>query len=192
MTLVAVAALLLVAVVGMFVRSRSNAPAPNPAAADAPVAPAVAAPAEPTPTPVPPPLARSAAPATRAATPSRPVASTGSAAHPAAAALTAAELCRSLDTSGGWHCDPVSATVRGGVVYFFTRLASTADTTVEHRWYQGGRLRQAVTLHVRANPAGFRTYSRFTATQARAGRWRVEIRSADGVVLGEKEFTVGD
>jgi len=76
-------------------------------------------------------------------------------------------------------------------MFFYTQLRSATATTIEHRWYQGDRLRQAVRLRVEANPrAGYRTYSRNTVGSEGAGDWRVELRSADGTVLHEERFTV--
>ena len=76
-------------------------------------------------------------------------------------------------------------------MFFYTRLRSATATTIEHRWYQGDRLRRSVRLRIEANPgAGYRTYSRNTISSARAGDWRVELRSADGSMLHEERFTV--
>lgn len=76
-------------------------------------------------------------------------------------------------------------------MYFYTQVKSATATTIEHRWYQGDRLRQAVQLHIQANlGAGYRTYSRNTISSERVGDWRVELRGADGAVLHEKRFTV--
>ena len=76
-------------------------------------------------------------------------------------------------------------------MFFYTQVKSATATTIEHRWYQGDRLRQAVQLRIHANPgAGYRTYSRNTINRERAGDWRVELRSADGTVLHEERFTV--
>jgi hypothetical protein len=74
-------------------------------------------------------------------------------------------------------------------MFFYTQLKSATATSIEHRWYQGDRLRQAVQLRIQANPgAGYRTYSRTTVSSA--GDWRVELRSADGTLLHEERFTV--
>ena len=44
-------------------------------------------------------------------------------------------------------------------MFFYTQLKSATATTIEHRWYQGDRLRRAVQLRIEANPgAGYRTY----------------------------------
>jgi hypothetical protein len=76
-------------------------------------------------------------------------------------------------------------------MFFYTQLKSATATTIEHRWYQGDRLRRAVRLRVEANlDAGYRTYSRNTISSESAGDWRVELRSADGTVLHEERFTV--
>jgi hypothetical protein len=76
-------------------------------------------------------------------------------------------------------------------MFFYTQLRSATATTIEHRWYQGDRLRQAVQLRIQANPGdGYRTYSRNTIGSERAGDWRVELRSADGTLLREERFTV--
>ena len=76
-------------------------------------------------------------------------------------------------------------------MFFYTQLKSATATTIEHRWYQGDRMRHAVQLRIEANPgAGYRTYSRNTISSDRAGEWRVELRSADGAVLYEVRFTV--
>ena len=106
--------------------------------------------------------------------------------------LVTAELCRSLETRGQWRCTPADGTLQPGTLFFYTRVASPADATIEHRWYRNDQLHRTVPLHVRANQSeGYRTYSRMTVTAARAGDWRVELRAANGDVLQEKRFTVG-
>ncbi len=182
-----------VAVVVMFVRSRpADAPAP---AADAPVTrpETRTPPARADASPQADAAARSSTPPAHAAppppaAPAKPAPRARSAVVPT---VLSAELCHPLQTGATWHCDPVAGTVSDGVVYFYTRLAASADTTIEHRWYHAGRLHQSVTLHISANAAGFRTYSRLTVSPARAGDWRVDVRAADGTVLSEKRFTVG-
>jgi hypothetical protein len=104
-----------------------------------------------------------------------------------------ARVCRNLSTRGSrdWRCDAVSSPVEPGTFFFYTRLTAARDTTVQHRWYQGDRLHQAVELRVRANPrSGYRTYSRNTVSSPNAGDWRVELRAKDGTLLDEKRFTV--
>jgi hypothetical protein len=102
--------------------------------------------------------------------------------------VVTAQLCTALTV---WRCEAADSQVPPGPMFFYTRLKSAAATTIEHRWYQGDRLRQAVQLRIQANPgAGYRTYSRNTISSERGGDWRVELRSADGAVLHEERFTV--
>ena len=76
-------------------------------------------------------------------------------------------------------------------MFFYTQVKSETATTIEHRWYQGNRLRQAVQLRIEANPgAGYRTYSRNTISSEPVDGWRVELRNTDGAVLHEVRFTV--
>jgi hypothetical protein len=125
------------------------------------------------------------------------------AAKPSAGATTrlapvvvAARLCRGLSTdeigSGGdWRCVPPSQPAGTGALFFYTRLKSPVDTTVQHRWFRGDRLRQAVELRIRANTiGGYRTYSRNTINDLDPSEWRVELRTSNGVLLHEERFTV--
>jgi len=76
-------------------------------------------------------------------------------------------------------------------MFFYTQVKSATATTIEHRWYQGNRMRRVVRLRIEASPGtGYRTYSRNTISNERTGDWRVELRSADGTVLHEERFTV--
>jgi Protein of unknown function (DUF2914) len=108
-------------------------------------------------------------------------------------------MCRMLSTSGSlaanstgeWFCEPPSLPVGPGSLFFYTRVKSPADTTVQHRWYRDERLRQVVELPIRANTAsGYRTYSRHTIGDDAAGEWRVELRTRTGVILHEERFVV--
>jgi hypothetical protein len=108
-----------------------------------------------------------------------------------------ARLCRDLSTSksrglsGDWQCNRPTLPVHPGSLFFYTRLRSAGDTTVQHRWYRGNRLRKAVNLRIRANPTeGYRTYSRNTVDNVSGGDWRVEIRTKDGILLHEERFVV--
>ena len=102
--------------------------------------------------------------------------------------VVTAQLCTALRE---WRCEAADRQVPPGRMFFYTQVKSATATTIEHRWYQGDRLRQAVQLRIRANPgAGYRTYSRNTISSERAGEWRTELRSADGTVLHEERFTV--
>ena len=78
-----------------------------------------------------------------------------------------------------------------GVFFFYTRLQSPRDVTVQHRWLMNGRLVRSVNLRVGANPgAGYRTYSRNTVSTERRGDWTIELRDAGGALLHEERFTV--
>jgi hypothetical protein len=120
------------------------------------------------------------------AAPERPAATT----RGSSVSVVSAQLCRSLTTGGAWRCTPASDEQGPGTLYFYTRVAAPRDTTIEHRWYRGDSLHQRVPLRIRANPSGFRTYSRTTVTAERAGDWKVELRTQDGQLLDEQTFSV--
>ena len=81
--------------------------------------------------------------------------------------------------------------VHPGPIYFYSRIKSTTDTTVQHRWYRGDRLRRTVSLRISANAsAGYRTYSRQTVDSEGSADWRVELTTSDGVLLHEVRFVV--
>jgi Tetratricopeptide repeat/Protein of unknown function (DUF2914) len=184
---------------------RSNNPVESPPASPSASAadPAATAPASPPGKPAPadaPRDAKPAPPARPAASPSTPPAA---AAKPSAGASTrlapvvvTARLCKGLSTgeisSGGdWRCVPPGQPADPGAMYFYTRLKSPVDTTVQHRWFRGDRLRQAVDLRIRANTiGGYRTYSRNTINDLDPSEWRVELRTIDGVLLHQERFTV--
>jgi hypothetical protein len=102
--------------------------------------------------------------------------------------VVTAQLCTDLRV---WRCEAADSQVPPGPMFFYTQVKSATATTIEHRWYQGDRLRHAVQLRIQPNPgAGYRTYSRNTISSERVGDWRVELLSADGTVLHEERFTV--
>lgn len=102
--------------------------------------------------------------------------------------MVTAQLCTALEA---WRCEAAGTHVSPGPMIFYTQVKSATATTIEHRWYQGDRLRLAVQLRIQPNPgAGYRTYSRHSISGERVGDWRVELRSADGTVLLEERFTV--
>ena len=99
-----------------------------------------------------------------------------------------AQLCTALRD---WRCEAADSQVPPGPMFFYTQVKSATATMIEHRWYQGNRMRRVVQLRIEASPGiGYRTYSRNTVSSERAGDWRVELRSADGTVLHEERFTV--
>lgn len=104
-----------------------------------------------------------------------------------------AQVCRVLERTGSpdWQCTPATAEGTPGTYTFYTRLLTTSETTVEHRWYRAGRLHQTMRLRVSASPgSGYRTFSVTTVSPERAGEWRVELRAGDGALLDEKSFRV--
>ena len=104
--------------------------------------------------------------------------------------MAEAKLCRSLTTSN-WSCSPATSPAAPGVFFFYTRVKSARDTTVQHRWLMNGRLVRSVDLRIGANPgAGYRTYSRNTVSGKQRSDWTIELRDAEGALLHEERFTV--
>jgi len=104
-----------------------------------------------------------------------------------------AQLCSGLEKKGSpdWQCVPASGDLPPGTYMFYTRLLTTSETRVEHRWYRDGRVHQTMRLRVSASPgSGYRTFSATTVSPERAGEWKVELRAADGSVLHETRFFV--
>jgi hypothetical protein len=102
--------------------------------------------------------------------------------------LVDARLCASLDD---WLCDPADRPVPPGQLFFYTKVASPIDTTVQHRWYRDNRLYYTVDLRILASPAiGFRAFSRNRMSGESKGNWRVEVRTEDGTLLDEERFIV--
>ena len=163
-----------------------------------PAAPNVPRVETPAPREEPPPIAQPAPqveppPPVVAATPPAPAAAVNAAPRPATSSTISvadAKLCRSLSTSS-WQCTPPANPAGPGVYFFYTRVKSGRDTTVQHRWYQNGNLRRSVELRVAANPgAGYRTYSRNTVIAERRGTWTLELRDADGALLHEERVVI--
>jgi hypothetical protein len=101
-----------------------------------------------------------------------------------------AKLCRSLTTSN-WTCTAATRPPAPGAFFFYTRVKSARDTTVQHRWLMDGRLVRSIDLRTKANPgAGYRTYSRNTVSGGRRSDWTIELRDAGGALLHEERFTV--
>jgi hypothetical protein len=120
--------------------------------------------------------------------PTKPIAAPPTATAPERPIVIRAGLCGEIDA---WSCDPADRPVPTGPLFFYTQIKSTSATTIQHRWYQGNRLRQSVDLRIEANQsAGYRTYSRYLMQLDSGGDWRVEVRSQDGVLLDEERFEV--
>ena len=122
------------------------------------------------------------------------------AATPPAITVLNARLCSALKKSGSpdWQCTLVrlrqgsdETGLPPGTYSFYTRLLTTANATVEHRWYRDGHVHQTMRLRITANPSGgYRTFSSNTISPERAGDWKVELRDADGAVLHEERFVI--
>lgn len=107
--------------------------------------------------------------------------------------LVEARLCKELSTvgAGEWRCVPPGDPVDPGPLVFYTRIKSSIDTTVEHRWYYGRSRLHVAELRIHANMgSGYRTYSRNTIGRERSGNWRVELRTEAGELLHEERFVV--
>ncbi|HEY1308599.1 MAG TPA: DUF2914 domain-containing protein [Vicinamibacterales bacterium] len=104
-----------------------------------------------------------------------------------------AQLCSALERRGSpdWRCTSASDDLHPGTLFFYTRLLTTTNTTVQHRWYFNGEVHQVMRLRVAPNPrGGYRTFSSNRIIRERAGDWRVELRAADGALLQEERFVV--
>ena len=183
--LVGLAVVVLAGVVWLLVGRRSEPARPAPAE---PVMDPVPPPAQaPNTAPAPPSGSRgSAKPSPRATTPPSPAASTPGPGRAGDVTIGEARLCSALVA---YRCTAAVSPVRPGQITFYTRLVATRDTTVIHRWYRGGQLRQAVRLSVPARAAGFRTYSRSNVYDT-GSEWRVELRTVDGALLHSETFQV--
>ena len=114
------------------------------------------------------------------------------------AVVVEARVCNQLVTrdddgslSGDWRCEAVAGPVDTGQLYFYTRIRSPTDITVQHRWLREGVVQQAINLEVGANDGpGYRTYSTLTVSPERSGAWQVEVRTPDGDVLRVESFLV--
>jgi hypothetical protein len=184
-------AVAVVIVLQMFKPGESARTAP-PAVEVPPQAPAVAATSASPTAEGPAPAPAATTPAPRVEAPVATLAPRATERSTAVPTLLNASLCRTLDTGAAdWKCGAVAGDVSPGPLYFYTRVASPVDTTVEHRWYRNGRLHQAISLRVRASAdRGYRTYSRASLTADRAGNWRVELRGPGGSLLHQEQFDV--
>ena len=165
-----------VLVIAVIIMKRSSSQEPSTAAPTAP------------PTPIEQP--RPAAPVPQSPDRSVPAAPPPAPARSSSAmTLATAEVCQTFSTSGtAWRCDPAADSVSPGSMVLYTRVRSPTDASVVHRWYRGDVLKKSATLRVGANATeGYRTYSRQTVDRA---DWRVEVRTAEGVVLYERRFVV--
>jgi Protein of unknown function (DUF2914) len=103
--------------------------------------------------------------------------------------VVGASVCERLVTgAGAWTCESIDGVTAARSATYMTRVAVARAERVEHRWFEGDRLRATRRLSVGASPgAGYRTFSRQALTP---GRWRVELRSEDGTILHSASFEV--
>ena len=74
-------------------------------------------------------------------------------------------------------------------VYCYTTVVGAEDTTaVVHNWYRGETKMAAVDLKIKG--ARWRTWSSKRMAPGWQGRWRVDVTTADGVVIESKEFSL--
>jgi hypothetical protein len=192
--LMAAAVVLVVILVAVFTRQGQGRTETRPPVAATPTEsvaraePVETAPSPPPPQPIPAPTPAPESTETSTSTdPSEPATASVS------VTVLKAQLCSTVEKTGSpdWHCAPASGVLPPGTYMFYTRLQTTAATTVEHRWYRGDRVHQTMRLRVSANPgSGYRTFSATTVSPERAGEWKVELRAADGTVLEDARFRV--
>ena len=63
-----------------------------------------------------------------------------------------ASLCSELSRRD-WRCSPASRPVDSGELFFYTRIKSPSNVTVEHRWYRNDRLERNVRAAHPGKPA---------------------------------------
>ena len=192
-----VAAIIVVAVIAGALLLRRGSPSPEAPKPVETAAPETAKPMEPPAPPVAPPAPPAAAapreePEPPGAAPPRREPSAPPVARRVTApiSLGSVQLCKTFSTRNErWTCDEAGDPAARGRIVLFTRVKSARNTSVVHRWYQDGALRQSVRLGTQASVTdGYRTYSQLTVNSP--GRWRVEVRSEDGDLLFEKSFAV--
>ncbi len=76
-----------------------------------------------------------------------------------------------------------------GKLYCFTKLVSNQDeASIFHVWLYNNHVMARIPLPVKAKI--WRTWSSKKILPAWKGKWRVDIESADGNLLGSKEFEI--
>ena len=186
----AIIAIILLAVIGGALLMRRDSPSPEAPKPAATASPEGTKPSEP---PAPPAAAtprEEPEPPKTSPRRSGPPASPQARRAAAPTSLVTAELCKTFSTRDErWTCDPADDPAARGRLVLYTRVKSPRNTTVVHRWYRGGALQQSVRLGTQASVSnGYRTYSQLTINSP--GKWRVEVRTADGDLLFEKSFAV--
>ena len=186
----AIIAIILIAIIAGALLMRRDSPSPEAAKPVATAAPEATKPSEPPAPPVATTPREEPQPPKAAPGRSGPPASPPARRAAAPISLVTVQLCKTFSTRDErWTCDPADDPAARGRLVLYTRVKSPRNTTVVHRWYRGGELQQSVRLSTQASVTeGYRTYSQLTINSP--GRWRVEVRGADGELLFEKSFAV--
>jgi len=186
----AIIAMILIAIIAGALLMRRDSPSPEAAKPVATAAPEATKPSEPPAPPVATTPREEPQPPKAAPRRSGPPASPPARRASAPINLVTAQLCKTFSTRDErWTCDPADDPAARGRLVLYTRVKSPRNTTVVHRWYRGGALQQSVRLATQASMSGgYRTYSQLTINNP--GKWRVEVRTADGDLLFEKSFGV--
>lgn len=165
----------------------AQAAAPPPAPASPPASPPATATA-PVPLPAPAPTTDRRSVDNRAPIDVEPPVARAPVSSGSSVSVVTAQLCRALIE---YQCTPATTPTDATQLFFYTRLRSPVDTTIEHRWYFDGKLLRTVPLRILANQGpGYRTFSRNTISGERTGSWRLELRAPDGTVLHEERVEV--
>jgi hypothetical protein len=80
-------------------------------------------------------------------------------------AVATAQLCTALTN---WRCEAADSQVPPGPMFFYTQVKSATATTIEHRWYQGDRMRRVVQLRIEAIPAPVTAHTAATPSASSA------------------------
>jgi len=74
-------------------------------------------------------------------------------------------------------------------VYCFTLIEGAKDTTsITHVWYHGDEKRAEI--HLKVGPICWRTWSSKRIMKEWAGKWQVEVKSAEGTIIRTEEFEI--
>lgn len=98
------------------------------------------------------------------------------------------QICTSVENRAPVGAD-TSFSGDVGKLYCFTKVISNQDeASIFHVWLYNDRVMAKIPLPVKAKT--WRTWSSKTILPAWKGKWRVDVESADGNLLGSKEFEI--
>lgn len=102
--------------------------------------------------------------------------------------VTDMKFCTAVQNREPIGVDTVFAdTVRQ--VYCFTLIEGAKDTTsITHVWYHGDEKKAEV--HLKVGAIRWRTWSLKQIMKEWAGKWRVEVKSAENTVIRTEEFEI--